>query len=106
MQKSQAIPEKSLLHQSWQQAFVRPAPSDCHPYFLHKAIEWQKQVNQHGGLFASERRRLLGEVTAENANATTIRYLYQRYLSLKYLKQFRALASDWSEQKSLFEFSK
>ena len=106
MQKSRAISEKSLLHQAWQQAFGRPAPTACHPSFLHKAIEWQKQVNQHGGLNASERRRLLGEVSAENANASAIRYLYQRYLSLKYLKQFRALASDWSEQKSLFEFSK
>ena len=71
MQKSPAIPEKSSLYKSWQQAFGRLAPTGCHPSFLHKAIEWQKQVNQHGGLSASEKRRLLVDATAENANSGT-----------------------------------
>ena len=63
MQKQTTItPEKPLLVKEWQKVFGRPAPSGCHPSFLDKAIAWQKQAMQHGGLSTAERRRLLGEV--------------------------------------------
>ena len=56
-------PEKPILVKEWQKTFGHPAPTGCHPSLLDKAIAWQKQANQHGGLTPAERKRLLGEVT-------------------------------------------
>ncbi len=65
MQKQTYItPKKHILVKEWQKTFSRPAPSGCHPSLLDKAIAWQKQANQQGGLSPAERRRLLGEVTS------------------------------------------
>ena len=63
MQKQAYItPKKHILVKEWQKTFGRPASSGCHPSLLGKAIAWQKQANQQGGLSPAERRRLLGEV--------------------------------------------
>lgn len=67
MQKStNKIQSKSTLLKEWQKAFGRPAPTGCHTSFLAKAIAWQQQALKHGGLSATERRRLLGESAAAN----------------------------------------
>lgn len=66
---SHTIPAKNTLLTEWQKTFGRPAPSNCHPSFLDKAIEWQKQANQQGGLSATDRRRLLGESSSNTSNA-------------------------------------
>ena len=57
---SHQIPSKNILLTEWQKTFGRPAPSGCHTSFLDKAIAWQKQALEYGGLTAAERRRLLG----------------------------------------------
>ena len=65
MQKQTYItPKKHLLVAEWQKTFSCPAPSGCHPSLLDKAIAWQQQANQQGGLTLAERRRLLGEVNS------------------------------------------
>ena len=70
MQVSKAvISSKSILTTEWQKTFSRPAPSGCHTSFLDKAIAWQQQVMKHGGLTASERRRLLGESVSNTDSA-------------------------------------
>jgi len=66
---SHTIPAKNTLLTEWQKTFGRPAPSNCHPSFLDKVIQWQKQANQHGGLSATDRRRLLGESSSNTSNA-------------------------------------
>jgi hypothetical protein len=70
MQTVLVIPDKASLQYDWLKVFGRPAPTGCHPSFLHKA-KWQKQVNQLGGLSASERRQLVGESRADNASHGT-----------------------------------
>ena len=70
MQVSQdIIPSKPILIKEWHKTFGRPAPSGCHTSFLDKAIAWQQQVAKHGGLTASERRRLLGESVSNTDSA-------------------------------------
>lgn len=72
MQKQTTItPEKPLLVKEWQKVFGRPAPSGCHPSFLDKAIAWQKQAMQHGGLSTAERKRLLSGGSNSNSNNET-----------------------------------
>jgi hypothetical protein len=63
--------DKQIIQKEWQKLFGKSAPTGCHSSFLEKALAWQRQNLAQGGLSASERRRLLGEVTAENANAGT-----------------------------------
>jgi len=65
------VPSKSILLYEWKKTFGRPAPLGCHSSFFDKAISWQKQANQQGGLSASERRQLLGYATPDNANIGT-----------------------------------
>ena len=67
----ESIPNKNTLLTEWQKTFGRPAPSGCHTSFLDKAIAWQKQVIKHGGLTASERRRLLGGSARTTSNNET-----------------------------------
>lgn len=66
---SDTEPSKTILLEEWQKTFNRPAPLGCHTSLLDKAIAWQKQAIKHGGLTASERRRLLGESVANNDSA-------------------------------------
>lgn len=63
------IPSKPILLKEWQKTFGRPAPLGCHTSFLDKVIAWQQQVTKHGGLTASERRRLLGESVSNTDSA-------------------------------------
>ena len=63
------VPSKPILLKEWHKTFGRPAPSGCHTSFLDKAIAWQQQVAKHGGLTASERRRLLGESVSNTDSA-------------------------------------
>lgn len=60
------IPSKIILLKEWQKTFEYPAPTGCHTSFLAKAIAWQQQALKHGGLTATERRRLLGESAVAN----------------------------------------
>lgn len=64
-------PDKAILLKEWQKLFGKPPPTACHPSFLEKALAWQHQNIEQGGLSAAERRQLLGESTTENTNVGT-----------------------------------
>ena len=71
MQKQTYItPKKPILVTEWQKTFGRPSPPGCHPSLLDKAIAWQKQANQQGGLALSERRQLLGDVKSGSSGSS------------------------------------
>lgn len=63
--------DKTALTLEWKNQFGCPAPLGCYVNFLHQAIGWQAQVKKHGGLFAAERKQLLGG-SAPSAPSPTI----------------------------------
>jgi hypothetical protein len=59
--KSQSVSLTQLSLQ-WHTMFKCPPPIGAHSSFLVRAIEWQTQAKQLGGLTASERKVLLGNM--------------------------------------------
>ena len=67
--KSQFISLTQLSLQ-WHTIFNFPPPIGAHSSFLTRAIEWQTQAMQLGGLAASERKALLGNTQPLDHTAT------------------------------------
>ena len=66
--KSQSISLTQLSLQ-WHTIFNCPPPIGAHSSFLTRAIEWQTQAKQLGGLTASERKALLGNIQPSDHTA-------------------------------------